>query len=170
MSPTGPIVSILPSLPGLSAHRWLPAVAGYAVEVVLLVLAAAVSLPPVLARVAGIATLGVGLAGGIVAGRLSADPRAARRNGVLVGVAGGITAGALVRGTMSLAIPRARWSAVWAIEYAVATGVGRVLRPDVAARYDGTIATAIAAAVGCLAIAGSVVGAAASSPLGVDPE
>ena len=152
-----------------STDRWLPAVVGYGAELLVLALAVAVSLPPPVARVAGIATLGVGLVGGVVVGRLSPDVAAAHRSGVLAGVAGGVSTAVVVRGTMSLALPRARWSAMWAIEYAIARGVGAVLPADVVARYDGVIATGVAVALGGVVLAGTVAGAVALAPLDVDP-
>ena len=134
-----------------------------------LAVATAVPRPPPIARLAALATLGVGLLGGYVAGRLSATGPAGRRNGVLVGLLGGVAAAALVRGTMALAIPRARRSAVWTLEYWFARELGGVLPPDVAARYDGAIATGLAVAVGALVFAGAVVAATAASTLSIEP-
>ena len=164
--PLGTAASTSSDPPG---SRWLPATAGFGLELLLLGLSVAVSLPPPLARVAGIATLCLGLVGGFVAGRLSPDIRGARRNGVLVGVAGGLSTAVVVRGTMSLAVPRARWSAMWAIEYAFATGVGGVLPSALVARYDGAIATGLAIVVCGLVLAGSVVAAVAAAPVDVEP-
>lgn len=152
-----------------STGRWLPAVAGFGAELLALALAVAVSLPPPVARVAGLATLGVGLVGGVVVGRLSSDQAAARRNGVLAGVAGGVSTAVVVRGTMSLALSRARWSAMWAVEYAIARGVGVVLPGDVVARYDGAIATGLAVALGGVVLAGTVAAAVAVAPVDVEP-
>lgn len=163
------IVLLSSMLPDTSAGRWLPAIAGYGTVLYLLGFAAVVSLPPAVARVAAVATLGVGFAGGAVAGRLSDDPAAARRNGVLVGVACGFTTAVLLRGTMSLALPRARWSAIWTLEYAIATGLGGVVSSDVAATYDAAIGIGIAAAIGSLVFVESIVGAVAAGHLGAGP-
>ena len=146
---------------------WLPPLAGIVAELFVLALANVVPLPPSIARLAAPATLGVGLLGGYVAGRLSADGPAGRRDGAVVGLVGGIAAAALVRGTMALAIPRARWSAVWTLEYWFARGLGGLLPADVAARYDGAIASGLAVAVGALVFA--VVASTAVSPLSIGP-
>ena len=158
-----------PAESGPLVRPWLPPLAGIVAELFVLALAVAVPLPPPIAGLAALATLGIGLLGGYVTGRLSDDGPTGRRNGVVVGLAGGVAAAVLVRSTMALAIPRARWSAVWTLEYWFARGLGGLLPADVAARYDWAIATGLAVVVGALVFAGAAAAATAASPLSIEP-
>jgi hypothetical protein len=97
-------------------------VLGVLVEVLVILVANFVSLPEALMWVGVVLVLTTGLVGGIVTGRFTSGGWQTRAvHGLLTGLIGGLLFGVTLWFGMSYVIPRADHSALWGINYTLAT-------------------------------------------------
>ena len=95
---------------------------GVLVEVLAILVANFVSLPGAIMWVGVVFALTTGLVGGLVAGRFTSGGWQTRAvHGLLTGLIGGLLFGVTLWFGMSYVIPRADHSALWGINYALAT-------------------------------------------------
>ena len=95
---------------------------GVLVEVLAIFLANFVSLPGAIMWVGVVLALITGLIGGLVAGRFTSGGWQTRAmHGLLTGLIGGLLFGVILWFGMSYVIPRADHSALWGINYVLAT-------------------------------------------------
>ncbi|MDT3436832.1 MULTISPECIES: hypothetical protein [Halobacteriales] len=95
---------------------------GVLVEVLAILVANFVSLPGAIMWVGVVFTLTTGLVGGLVAGRFTSGGWQTRAvHGLLTGLIGGLLFGVTLWLGMSYVIPRADYSALWGINYLLAT-------------------------------------------------
>lgn len=95
---------------------------GVLAEVLVILVANFVSLPGAIVWIGIVLALATGLVGGFVAGRFTSGGWQARAmHGLLTGLIGGLLFGVTLWFGMSYVIPRADHSALWGINYALAT-------------------------------------------------
>ena len=95
---------------------------GVLVEVLAILLANFISLPGAIMWVGVVLALTIGLVGGLVAGRFTSGGWQTRAvHGLLTGLIGGLLFGVTLWFGMSYVIPRTGHSALWEINYALAT-------------------------------------------------
>lgn len=95
---------------------------GVLAEAMVILVANFVSLPRAFVWIGVVLSLLTGLAGGLVAGRLTSGGWHTRAiHALLTGLLGGLLFGVTLWFSMSYAIPRAEYSVMWAINYLLAT-------------------------------------------------